>query len=133
MGYLTNEHEFIYPLTADTYIFIGEKAAAVYFGEERIAVKNWRGVFKLILDRCNRERHDELMYLRNKVAGKVRVFLSDKSDGMVRPFKISNELFADGGQYGTATLLHILRDLIVKRHMQRSIINIGTDLMGGSP
>ena len=114
MGYLTDVHEFVYPFTADTYLFIGQKAAAVYFDEERVAVKNWRGVFKLILDRCNRERHDELMYLRNKVAGKVRVFLSDKPDGMARPFKIDDELFADSGQYGTATLLHILRDLILK-------------------
>ena len=97
MGYLTDVHEFVYPFTADTYLFIGQKAAAVYFDEEWVAVKNWRGVFKLILDRCNRECHDELMYLRNKVAGKVRVFLSDKPDGMARPFKIDNELFADSG------------------------------------
>jgi len=107
-------HEFIYPFTADTYLFIGKKATAIYFGEERVAVKNWRGVFKLLMDCCNRERHDELIYLRNKVAGKVRVFLSDKPDGMARPFKLDDELFADSGHYGTATLLHILRDLILK-------------------
>jgi hypothetical protein len=106
--------EYIYPFTAETYLFIGKKAKAVFFGEERVEVKNWREVFKLILARCNEQQHDNLMYLRNRVAGKVRTFLSDKPDGMSRPFRLDDELFADSGQYGTATLLHILRDCILK-------------------
>ena len=114
MNLYSTKSEYVYPFTAATYLFIGKKATAVYFGEERVAVKNWREVFRLLLCACNKENHDELLYLRNKVAGKVRVFLSDKPDGMVRPFQIDDDLFADSGQYGTATLLHILRDLILK-------------------
>ena len=114
MSHDQTRREYLYPFTADTYIFIGEKVTAVYLGEERVAVKNWREVFKLLMSCCNRECHDELMYLRNKAAGKVRVFLSDKPDGMVRPVKLDDDLFADSGQYGTATLLHILRDCILK-------------------
>ena len=107
-------NEYVYPFTCDTYLFVGKRVAAVYFGKERVAVKNWRGVFKLLLQTCNKENHDNLMYLRNKAAGKVRLFLSDKPDTMVKPFKIDDELFADSGQYGTATLLHILRERILK-------------------
>ena len=92
-------YEYVYPFTAETYLFIGKKAMAVYFGEERVAVKNWREVFKLILQTCNKENHNDLMYLRNKVAGKVRLFLSDKPEGMVKPFEIDDELFADSGQF----------------------------------
>jgi hypothetical protein len=113
MDSLYGRNEFAYPLSAETYLFIGKKAAAVLFGAERVDVKNWRGVFGLLLNRCNEEHHDDLMYLRNKAAGKVRTFLSDKPDGMVRPFRIDEELYADSGQYGTVTLLHILRDLIL--------------------
>lgn len=102
MNELCEKTEFAYFFSYETYLFIGKKAAAVIFGEERVDVKNWRGVFKLLLNRCNEKHHDKLMYLRNKVSGKVRVFLSDKPDGMARPFKLDEELYADSGQYGTA-------------------------------
>jgi hypothetical protein len=108
------ECEYVYPFTAETYLFIGKKAKAVYFGEERVEVRNWRDVFKLILTRCNEQKHDRLMYLRDKVAGKVRTFISATPDGMERPFQLDEELFLDSGHYGTATLLHILRDCILK-------------------
>jgi hypothetical protein len=106
--------EQMYPLIFDAHHLIGKKATAVYFGDERVAVKNWREVFRLILSRCNQERHDELMNLRDKVSGKVHTFLSASPSGMKKPFKIDDELFADSGQYGTETLLHILRDRILK-------------------
>jgi hypothetical protein len=108
------KNECVFPLSMDTYHFIGRKVKAVYFGEERVEVKNWRGVYKLLLSRCYAEYPDDLMYLRNKAAGKVRIFLSDKPNGMVRPIQLAEELWADGGQYGTATLLHILRDCILR-------------------
>ena len=79
-----------------------------------MAVKNWRGVFKLLLQTCNQEQRDCLMYLRNKVWGRDRLYLSDKPNGMVRPFMLDNDFYADSRQYGTATLLHILCDLILK-------------------
>jgi hypothetical protein len=106
--------EPFFPFTGETYSFIGEKPVAVYFGDERVKVKNWREVFKLILTRCNEHRHDRLMYLRDKVSGKVRTFISATPDGMARPFQLDEGLFVDGGQYGTATFLHILRDRILK-------------------
>ena len=99
-----NKREYIFPFTAEPYIFIGKKPAAVFFGEERVDVKNWRDVLKLILTRCNEKCHNDLMYLRNKVAGKVRVFISDKPDGMARPFMLDEDIYVDGGQYGVATL-----------------------------
>ncbi len=54
-----------------------------------------------------------LMYLRNKAAGKVRVFISDSSDGMRRPLKVDEGIFCEL-HYGTETLLHILTIRILK-------------------
>jgi hypothetical protein len=106
--------EYTYPLNTDTHIFVGKKPAAVLFGEERTDVKTWRGVCEVILTRCNQnaEHHETLMYLRNKAAGKCRVFISDKPDGMKRPLKIDEDIFCET-HYGSATLMHILINRIL--------------------
>jgi len=81
----------------------------VLFGEERVSVKSWREVYKVVLGRCNEnpEHHERLMYLRNKTAGKVRVFLSDSPAGMIRPIRIDEDMYGET-HYGSATLVHIL-------------------------
>jgi hypothetical protein len=101
-------------LTADFHLFICEKPAAVLFGGERVNVKTWREVYRIILKRCNQNEkyHENLIYLRNKVGGKCRTFLSDKPDGMVRPLKIDDDLYGET-KYGTMTLLHILINRIL--------------------
>ena len=101
--------ELVYSLAADTNAFIGTKPSAVLFGDERVEVKTWRGVYEVILKRCNADPqfHENLMYLRNKTAGKVRVFLSDKPDGMIRPCRIDVDMYGET-HYGSATMLHIL-------------------------
>jgi hypothetical protein len=73
--------EIVYPFTADTNIFIGKKPVAVLFGEERVKANNWRKVFAAIMARCNADAqcHDNLMYLRDKVAGRDRILLSHSS------------------------------------------------------
>ena len=106
--------EYTYPFTADTNIFINTKPAAVLFGEERVEANNWRKVYAAIMARCNTETqcHDNLMYLRDKVAGRDRILLSHSPDGMRRPLKIDEDMYAEVC-YGTATLLYILRDRIL--------------------
>jgi hypothetical protein len=99
--------EYMLRLDGDTNRFIGAKITAVLFGDERVEVKNWRKAFELILNRCNRERHEELMALRNRTAGKTRIFLSDKPDGMSYPHRIDDELWVEE-HYGNGTLFHIL-------------------------
>ena len=107
-------YEITYPLTVPTYTFVGKKPVAVLFGDERIEVKTWRQVYAVIIGRCNEnaQHHDRLMYLRNKAAGKVRLFLSDKPDGMTRPLRIDEELYGET-HYGSATLMHILLNQIL--------------------
>ena len=109
-----NEHEIDYPLTSPSYLFVGRKPIAVLFGEERIKVKTWRDVYAVVIGRCNENPlcHERLMYLRNKVSGRVRVFLSDKPDGMRRPYRIDKDLWGEV-QYGSATLMHILINQIL--------------------
>ena len=107
-------YERIYPLTSPTHLFVGTKPAAVLFGDERVEVKTWRQVYSVIIGRCNenQQHHERLMYLRNKAAGKVRLFLSDKPDGMTRPYKIDTDLWGEV-HYGSSTLLHILTNQIL--------------------
>ena len=105
----SEQHEFTYPLTIEPYVFVGKKPTAVLFSDERIEAKTWRGVYEAVLKRCNNDPqcHEMLMYLRNKTAGKIRMFLSDKPDGMRRPCRIDADIYGET-HYGSATLMHIL-------------------------
>ena len=107
-------YEITYPITIPTYTFVGKKPVAVLFGDERVEVKTWRQVYAVIIGRCNEipQCHERLLYLRNKAAGKVRLFLSDKPDGMTRPLRIDEELYGET-HYGSATLMHILLNQIL--------------------
>jgi hypothetical protein len=104
--------ERVYSLTVPTYIFVGRKPAAVLFGDERVEVKSWREVVGVILGRCNSERHERLMYLCDKVHGKVRTILSASKTGMRRPLKIDEYMYIET-QYGSQTMMYILRDMIL--------------------
>jgi hypothetical protein len=96
-------------------IFVGKKPVAVLFGGERIPAKKWTSVYAVILERCTQDAiyYDRLMYFRNKLAGKVRVFIADKPDGMTRPVKICEGLYGETN-YGSQTLMHILVNIILK-------------------
>ena len=118
--------EYAYPFTADTNIFIGKKPVAVLFGDERAETGNWRKVYSAIIARCNAdaECHENLMCLRDKVAGRDRVLLSHSPDGMRRPLRIDEDMYAEAC-YGTATLLYILRDrILAPAHFDYSGISI---------
>ena len=104
-GDTPDEHELSLSMTPS--YFKGRKPAAVIFGGERVGVKTWREVYTEILRRCDMEKHSELMYLRNRVAGRQRVFLSDNPDGMDFPIKLSDGLFAEA-DFDTEALLHVL-------------------------
>ena len=122
---MTN-YEYTYPLTIEPYVFVGKKPTAVMFGEERVDVKSWRGVYAAIIKRCNDDPqgHKMLMYLRNKTAGKCRVFLSDKPDSMTRAFRIDEDMYGEI-HYGSATLMHILVNrILAPAHFDCSNINI---------
>ena len=118
--------EYAYPFTADTNIFIGKKPAAVLFGEERVETDNWRKVYASIMSKCNAniKCHENLMNLRDKIAGRDRVLLSRSPDGMRRPLKIDEDMYAEA-MYGTGTLLYILRDrILAPAHFDYSGISI---------
>jgi hypothetical protein len=107
--------ERVIPLTIDPSFFRGKKPVAILFGDERITVKSWRGVLKTILSHCNQttEHHERLMYLRGKVAGRDRVFLSASSDGMTHSIKIDEGLYTEG-HFGSEGMMHVLVQRILK-------------------
>jgi hypothetical protein len=104
--------ELIYPLRVHTSLFIGKKPSAILFGDERVDVKTWRQVVGVILTRCDSEHHERLMYLRDKVHGKIRTIFSASDFGMRRPLKIREDMYIET-HYGSATMMYILRDLIL--------------------
>ena len=106
--------EIIYPLSVNPHLFKGTKPITVLFGKERVAVKNWRSVCMEILQRCivDPEKHSNLLYLRNKIHGRVRTILSDKPDGMNRPLKLENELYLET-YFDTEWLIRILTNEIL--------------------
>jgi len=106
--------EYSYPLTTAPYVFVGKKPVAVMFGGERVEAKTWRGVYAAVIERCNQNprHHESLMYLRDKTAGKVRVFLSGSPGGMTRPLRIDDDLYGET-HYGSETLMHILVERIL--------------------
>ena len=107
--------ERIVPLYINPSIFVSKKPIAVIFGDERLNVKSWREVFTVILKHCNmdEEHHKTLMYLRDKISGKCRTFLSHSPDGMRRPVQIDKDMYAET-HYGSQTLMHILVERILK-------------------
>jgi len=101
--------ETIYPLSITPALFKGTKPTAVYFGGERVEVKTWRKVYTLILQRCADipEKLNTLIHLRGKISGRSRFFLSGKPDGMDKPVKIAEELYAES-YFDTEVLMRIL-------------------------
>jgi hypothetical protein len=104
--------ELIYPLSIHPSIFVGKKPSAILVGDERVDVKTWRQVVGVILTRCDSEEHERLMYLRDKVHGKIRTIFSASDFGMRRPLKICDDMYIET-HYGSATMIYILRDLIL--------------------
>ena len=104
-------NETRYTLNTSPWQFRRKKPIAVVFDSSRMPVRTWREVYTQILRRCDREKHDELLQLRNKIAGRKRVFLSDKPDEMDSPIKIAEALYAEAyfdTEYLVRTLRHIL-------------------------
>ena len=101
--------ERLCPLSIRPDFFKGTKPTALHFGDEIIPVKTWRRAYALILERCAGipEKCEALMSLRNKISGKKRVILSDKSDGMDVPIKIAEDIFVEG-YFDTEWLVRIL-------------------------
>ena len=115
-----------YAITSHPSIFVGKKPLAVFWGDERVPVKKWTSVYTVILQRCAQDPiyYDRLMYFRNKLAGKIRVFISDKPDGMTRPVEICDGLYGET-HYGSQTLMHILVNIILKAiRYDASIISV---------
>jgi hypothetical protein len=118
-----NEHEYSLK-NFNPHYFIGTKPTALLFGDERVEVKKWSDVYRLVYAQVNQDSqaHEDLMYLRNKAAGKVRVFISDRPDGMERPLKVDDDIFVESG-YGVETMCHIMVDCILK-YVRCDISNI---------
>ena len=113
-GIQERTYETVYPLTANPSIFKGKKPTCVLFDEKRTIAHTWKNVFKILILQCNADtkNHKALMELRNKILGRERIILSDSSRGMLRPFKIDKDLWAET-HYDTESLMRILLNRIL--------------------
>jgi hypothetical protein len=107
--------ERAYRLTEQPLIIRGTKPSALLFGDERVEVKTWTQVFAIVLARCNaNERcHEALMNLRGRISGNKRILLAASPDGMTRPCRIGDDLYAESG-FGSETLMHVLTQRLLK-------------------
>ena len=115
------EREYLFS-TAPS-LFKRKKPVAVMFGGSRIAAKTWRQVYAEILRHCDAEKHDALLLLRNKIAGRKKVILSDRGDGMGFPVQLSDGLFAEA-DFDTEWLMRTLKRILDAAGYDYSGINI---------
>ena len=97
-----------YPLSTKPWLFRGTKPSAVIINGKRMPAHTWRDAYHLILRCCDMEKHEALMGLRNKIAGRKRVFLSDKPDGMDVPIKLTEALYVEA-YFDTEYLVRTLK------------------------
>ncbi|MDR1309815.1 MAG: hypothetical protein LBL95_07970, partial [Deltaproteobacteria bacterium] len=109
-----NGYEFTLENASGNF-FIRQKPSAVLFGGETITVKKWSGVYRVIYERVNRDTQvlEDLLYLRNKAAGTVRVLISDTPAGMRKPLNVDEEIFVET-HYGVETMFNIMVDWILR-------------------
>ena len=118
--------ETTYPLSANPALFKGTKPTAIFFGEEKIEVKTWRKAYTIILQRCAAipKHRDRLMYLRNKITGRSRTFLSDTPDGMDAPIEIAEGIYAES-YLDTEWLIRLLTtEILHHAHYDYSDISV---------
>jgi hypothetical protein len=100
-----------FPLSANPAFFKGTKPTSLCIGGDWFAVKTWREVYTLVLANANTKHHESLMSMRNILAGRKRVVLSDKPEGMDFPIKIDDELYAEA-DFDTEWLIKTLRRIL---------------------
>ena len=103
-----------YDLGNPTYLFKGKKPVSLtYPNGEKVIVKTWRQLALELLTDCNSDpdRHDDMMFLRNKVAGRNRWILSDSPEGMDVPLKIDEGMYFEG-KFDTDYLLKMMTERI---------------------
>jgi len=117
------KRETIYPLTVNPANFRKKTPICLLINGERIVAPTWKKVFQILILLCIKDnrKHNALMQLRNEILGRERIILSDSPEGMRRPFKISDGLYAET-QYDTESLMRIL--------LRRILDEVGFDYSG---
>jgi hypothetical protein len=117
----------ILPITTPPAIFNAKKPVAVIIDGRHILVKSWREVLSNILEHCCQDQvyHQRLVELQNEVAGKFRVFLSDKPDGMTKPVKIVEGMYVEV-HHGAKAMIHaLINKLLIPIGYDCSKIQVG--------
>jgi hypothetical protein len=107
--------ERIVRLNANPSQFVGTKPNAVIIGDMQYIVRTWREVYEVVIGKCNDDPRCHELLTRNLhwFQGNVRKLLSDKPDGMRRPLKVDDGLWAET-HYGSESLMCILVERILK-------------------
>ncbi len=109
-GDLESKEEAIRPLYSMPALFKGMKPKAVIFPDGReVEAKTWKKVVTEILKDCNQDKrcHEDLMKIRDKVAGRDRIILGSDAEQMDVPLQIDEKLFFEG-KFDTESLLRVL-------------------------
>lgn len=105
-----------YDLGEPPFLFKGKKPVSiVYPNGEKVFVNTWKKVAEELLNDCNSDpqRHEALMQLRYKVAGRNRWIMKDSPDGMNVPIKIDEGLYFEG-KFDTEYLLKLMTEKVFR-------------------
>ena len=93
----------------------GLKPSLLLFPDGRtVTVQNWRRAILEILWDCNQDavRHDQMIQLRDVVAGRLRPLFSGSPKGIDIPLMIDENLYLEG-KLDTEYLIRTVRDQIL--------------------
>lgn len=113
---LPEAFEDLYPLSTTPGFFKSKRPVGVIFANgNRVETPTWKKVVKVLMADCNKERdrHDALMVLRNRVQGRDRTLLSSSMRNMRSPIMIDDGLYLET-HYDTESLLRITTERILK-------------------
>lgn len=106
-----------YDLSEPPFLFKSKKPVSItYPNGEKVFVSTWRKVAGELLNDCNSDpqRHEALMQLRHKIAGRNRWVLADAPSDMNVPIKVDEGLYFEG-KFDTEYLLKMLTDKVFSK------------------
>lgn len=105
-------YELSYSLVP-TNRFKGKKPIAVIMNGEKNIIPTWKMAVSYILQEVVKDEkmYKRVLYLRDKLLGRVRTRISSVPDDMRSPLKISEELYIET-HYDTETLLNLLVQIL---------------------
>lgn len=107
--------DIVRSLDMPAFSFKGTKPVAVCLPNgEKISCRTWREATAIILHDCDKAKHEKLLAISGKVAGRSRIILGKTAEGMSRPVKIGDGIYFES-YFDTEYLLKMMKENVLKK------------------